>query len=157
VNREPRVRRSLQRLMHAYWRFSRGMTLGVRAAVLDGDRRVFLVRHTYVAGWHLPGGGVEPGETAVDALRRELEEEARLELTGEARFHGIYLNLAASARDHVLLYVAREFRPLAAGPRNVEIAEAGFFPLDALPTGTTRSTRARLEEIASGRPPAATW
>ena len=156
MNREPRVPRGLQRLMHAYWRFSRGMTLGVRGAVLDRGR-VFLVRHTYVAGWHLPGGGVEPGETAVDALRRELKEEARLELTGEAQFHGIYLNLAASARDHVLLYIAREFRPLAPDGRSVEIAEAGFFPIDALPTGTTRSTRARLEEIASGRAPAATW
>src|SRR5438552_18840384 len=63
---EPMLRRSF----HVYWRFARGMTLGVRAVVLDGDKRVFLVKHSYVSGWHLPGGGVEAGEAFVDALRR---------------------------------------------------------------------------------------
>ena len=44
------------------------MTLGVRAVVLDGENRVFLVKHCYVSGWHLPGGGVEVGESFLDAL-----------------------------------------------------------------------------------------
>ena len=74
----------LRRIFHLYWRFARGMTLGVRGVVLDGDDRVFLVKHSYVAGWHLPGGGVEAGETFCEALQRELIEEGRIELDRRA-------------------------------------------------------------------------
>ena len=135
---EPKLPPFLQRLLHRYWRFSRGMTLGVRAAVLDADGRVFLVRHTYVPGWHLPGGGVEAGETALDALRRELAEEARIELAAEPPLYGVYFNAKASRRDHVLLYVVRNFRILGAKTPDREIAEAGFFPVAALGGGDAK-------------------
>ena len=66
------------RLFHIFFLLARPMTLGVRAIVHDRARNaVFLVRHTYVPGWQLPGGGVEPGESADDALARELREESR--------------------------------------------------------------------------------
>src|SRR5215468_3054261 len=83
---------ALRRIFHLYWRFARGMTLGVRGVVLDADNRVFLVKHSYISGWHLPGGGVEVGETFLDALARELVEEGRIEVVGEAVLHGVFLN-----------------------------------------------------------------
>jgi ADP-ribose pyrophosphatase YjhB (NUDIX family) len=149
--------RALKRAAHLYWRFARGMTLGVRGVVLDKAGQVFLVRHTYTPGWHFPGGGVEVGETSLSALSRELAEEARVEVTGAPILHGIFFNRGASQRDHVLAYVVRDFRVTEPKRPDGEIAQAGFFPVDGLPEGTTRATRARLDEILAGRPPPPLW
>src|SRR5262245_40278026 len=90
------VRRALEpllrRVMHFYWRFARAMTLGVRALVVDDKGRIFLVKHSYVAGWHLPGGGVEAGETLVEAVTRELQEEGNISVTELPRLHGMFFN-----------------------------------------------------------------
>ena len=95
--------------------------------MLDGDDKVFLVRHSYVAGWHLPGGGVEVGETFLEALRRELMEEGRIELTGEPVLHGLFFNGHVSRRDHVAVYVVRQFRQDRLPEPNHEIVECGFY------------------------------
>jgi 8-oxo-dGTP pyrophosphatase MutT (NUDIX family) len=133
------------------------MTMGVRGVVLDDAGRVFLVKHSYVAGWHLPGGGVEVSETAGEALARELLEEGNITLTADPVLHAVYFNKRVSRRDHVLLYVAREFRQDAAPIPDFEIIEHGFFALDELPADTTRATRARLAEVLKGLPPSAWW
>ena len=148
---------ALRRVLHFYWRFARGMTLGVRAVVLDGDGRVFLVKHSYVSGWHLPGGGVEVGETSRDALRRELAEEGRIELTGEPPLHGLFLNSHVSRRDHVAVYVVRQFSQDRLPEANHEIVACGFFDATALPEETTPGTRLRIAEVLEGREPTATW
>jgi 8-oxo-dGTP pyrophosphatase MutT (NUDIX family) len=148
---------ALRRVFHLYWRFARGMTLGVRAVVLDDKNRVFLVKHSYVSGWHLPGGGVEVGETLLDALARELMEEGRIELTGEAALHGVFFNSYASRRDHVAVYVIRHFRQDRLPEPNREIVACGFFEASALPADTTEGTRLRVAEVLENRPPIATW
>src|SRR4051794_12431203 len=100
---------ALRRMLHLYFRFTRGLTLGVRGLVIDGEGRIFLVKHGYVAGWHLPGGGVEPGETIRDALGRELLEEGNIVLTEPPVLHGVFLNPNVSRRDHIACFVVREF------------------------------------------------
>src|ERR1700761_2822999 len=142
---------ALRHVFHLYWRFARGMTLGVRAVVLDGDSRVFLVKHSYVAGWHLPGGGVEVGETFLDALRRELVEEGRIELLGEPVLHGMFFNSHVSRRDHVAVYVVRQFRQDRLPEPNYEIVACGFFETAALPPDTTDGTRRRIGEVLDGK------
>ena len=142
---------------HLWFRLARPLTMGVRAVVLDGEGRVFLVRHSYLPGWHLPGGGVEVGEMALEALARELREEANIELTGAPRLHGVYLNTFVTRRDHVLVYVVRDFRQTEARGADFEIVETGFFPVDNLPEPTGRATRARLAEVLSGAPASALW
>jgi 8-oxo-dGTP pyrophosphatase MutT (NUDIX family) len=147
----------VNRLMHFYWRFSRGLTLGVRAVVLDGDGRVFLIKHSYAEGWQLPGGGVEAGETLIEALARELSEEGNIELTGPPALYGIYFHPFYSNRDHVTIYVVRDFRQSAPPIPNREIVGHGFFPLDGLPLDTTAGTRARIAEITAGKPASERW
>lgn len=147
----------LRRVFHLYWRFARGMTLGVRAVVLDQNNRVFLVRHTYISGWYLPGGGVEVGQSLVDALRRELLEEGRIEVAGEPLLHGVFFNSHVSRRDHVAVYVVRQFRQDRPPEPNHEIVACGFFEASALPEGTTPGTRLRIAEVLEGRAPIETW
>ena len=149
--------RILRRTLHLYWRFSRGLTLGVRAVVLDAGGRVFLIRHSYVGGWHLPGGGVEPGEAMFEALARELREEGNIEITGEPVLHGMFFNRGISQRDHVAVFVVRDFRQDAPPQPNREITAHSFFAVDALPDETTFATRARIAEVVHGRPIAAEW
>ena len=147
----------LRRLFHFYWRIARGMTLGVRGVVLDSDNRVFLVKHSYVAGWHLPGGGVEVGETFMDALMRELAEEGRIVPSGKPELHGIFLNSHVSRRDHVAVYVVKEFTQDRMPEPNREIVACGFYAASELPAGTTEGTRRRIAEVLAGAPPIATW
>jgi ADP-ribose pyrophosphatase YjhB (NUDIX family) len=147
----------LRRFFHTYFLLHRGMTLGVRAVVLDAENRVFLVKHSYVSGWHLPGGGVDIGETMEQAMRRELKEEGDIDLTGEAELHGIFLNSHVSRRDHVAVYVVRQFRQDRLPEPNHEIIECGFFAVTALPEETTPGTRLRIAEVLEGRAQIKTW
>ena len=148
---------ALRRVLHSYWRFARGLTLGVRAVVIDPAGRVFLVKHSYVAGWHLPGGGVETGETALEALGRELLEEGGITAHGTPALHGVFFNVRVSRRDHIVVFVVRDFAQ-DGGPRHPrEIVDHGFFAPDALPPDTTRATRARLDEVLKGLAKSERW
>jgi ADP-ribose pyrophosphatase YjhB (NUDIX family) len=146
-----------QRGYLAYSKLTRGMTLGVRAMLLK-DGAVVLVKHGYVSGWYLPGGGVEAGESVLDALRREVREEVGAVLSGPAQLFGIYRNAHADRRDHVALFVCREWeRDPGFALSGNEIAACESFPVDRLPAEVSAGTAARLREVLGGMPPAADW
>lgn len=131
--------------------------MGVRAAVFDEQGAVLLVRHSYMRGWYLPGGGVERGETTLQSVTRELDEEAGILLRELPRLFGLYANFREFKSDHVALYVVAPGTYEREERRSLEIAEYGFFPPDALPEGTSGATRARIEEISKGLTPPAMW
>jgi len=151
------IARPARTFMHLYWRMSRGLTLGVRGLVIDGHGQVFLVKHTYIRGWHLPGGGVEPGETVLEALGRELKEEGNIELLDAPAPFSVYFHAKVSRRDHVVLFVVQHFRQPAPPVPDLEIMAHGFFPRDALPQDTGAATRARIAEVMMGVPVSPRW
>jgi ADP-ribose pyrophosphatase YjhB (NUDIX family) len=143
-------------LFFAVSRARRGMTLGVRGVATDDEGRVLLVKHTYLAGWWLPGGGVDRGETTQGAVVREMREETGLIASVPPRLISIHSNERFFRGDHVLVYAIDAFT-LGERDSHGEIAETGWFAPDALPEDAHRSTRARLGEIFGGAPPTDAW
>lgn len=131
------------------------VTMGVRVIVLDKEKRVLLVRHNYLKGMYLPGGGVEKGETASAAASREVFEEAGISAVTPPSLLGLYLNKRGLGRDHVALFVLEEWEKAETFLHsNREISEAAFFPMDALPEDVTSATRRRIEEYFTNNFPA---
>ena len=143
-------------LFQAWSRVARGMTLGVRGLVTDGEGKVLLLRHTYMPGWYMPGGGVEFGETAEEALARELVEEAGVRLTARAQLVSFHSNHARFPGDHVLIYRVEAWESCPATQVG-EIEEVAWFAPDSLPAEATPSTRRRILEALGGEEPHPHW
>ena len=132
-------------LVYAFFRFRRGLTLGVRAVVTNEAGQVLLLQHTYVHGWHLPGGGVERGETAETAVVRELQEEAGIRALSRPRLVSAHSNEVVHPDDHVLVYRVDAWEPCASDAAG-EIHEVGWFDPQAPPADVSPGTRRRLAE-----------
>lgn len=152
--------RLIGRAARLYYRARRPRTLGVRAIVLDAGDRIALVRHTYLDQWYLPGGGVKKGESFEAALRRELEEEVALTDVAVERILGVYHSRKEGKDDHIVIFVVRIDASRAAQLEKadpMEIAEARWFPLDALPSTLSAATARRIAEYRSGAVGLGVW
>ncbi|MXN63301.1 NUDIX domain-containing protein [Stappia sp. GBMRC 2046] len=155
---KPLSSRLLRRVLLTASLMRRAVTLGVRLAVHDEQGRILLVRHTYLPGWYMPGGGVDLGETAADAGKRELREEAGLEATAPLDLFALYHNRMGGRRDHVALFTVSAFKETQKAFRpNLEIAEVGFFDIAKLPENITPSTLRRLDELSGKAPVSDIW
>lgn len=149
-------RRLRDRAFQAWWSVSRSMTLGVRGVVTNGAGQVLLLRHTYTPGWHFPGGGVERGQTTLEAVTRELLEETGVVPLTPPRLLSVHSNHAFHPNDHVLVYRVETWRQEAA-TQHGEIAEVGFFDPLSPPEGVTKGTANRLAEVFGGREVSERW
>jgi ADP-ribose pyrophosphatase YjhB (NUDIX family) len=134
-------------------------TLGVRGLVLDSDDNVALVMHTYLDGWYLPGGGVNPGESYDRALTREICEEIGLDAFHIERVLGVYHDTVTLKDDHVVAYIVRtdaSAPPLkSADPFEIQAVE--WFALDSLPEDLSPASARRIAEFEAGLTGGGAW
>lgn len=115
-------------VFRTYWRFSRAATLGVRGVATNEAGHVMLVKHTYLRGWHLPGGGVERGETAPYAIAREMVEEAGIEPIDPPTIVALYSNHSNFAGDHIGLFRIGAWKPCQPAPSRRSPSAASSIP-----------------------------
>jgi 8-oxo-dGTP diphosphatase len=119
--------------------------VGVNAVIFDGPRVLLSLRRD-IEWWNLPGGGMEPGETVDEALRREVREETGLDVELE-RLVGVY---SKPQKNEVVL----AFRCRVTGGQLIateEMAESSYFAPEELPRNTLPKHRQRIEDALLDR------
>jgi ADP-ribose pyrophosphatase YjhB (NUDIX family) len=105
--------------------------VGVLAVVTDDRGRILLLRHTYrpFAPWGLPSGVLKADESLEDSMKREIREEAELDVEFEE-----ILRVRASSRPR-RVDVWMKYRAAGGTPRptSAEVEAAQFFDLQNLP------------------------
>lgn len=131
------------------------LALSANAVLRDDRGRVALVRNTYRDGWSLPGGVVDDNEPPAAACVRELAEELGYEMPRDRLGPLLAVQWAQRANGVTLQFLSLTFdagvceQPDKLRPQPEEIAEIGFFALDALPAGTRPFIVRRLGAIGS--------
>lgn len=124
-------------------------TFGVNVAILDAGRVLLTQREDFEV-WCLPGGHVEPGESAEAAALREVREETGLvvELT---RHVGTYERPRwRNGLYRIVVYAARPVGgALVAQPE--EVVALDYFPPVALPRPLLLGQEQRIRDVFDGR------
>ncbi len=115
------------------------------------DNTILLIKHTYLDGWYLPGGGVKRGETLEQAVRREAAEEVGGQLA-HLELLGVYTSFWQAKSDHVIVFVSDNFI-LEADTHQAEIEQVDFFTFDDLPPDISPGSRRRIAEYVQNQTP----
>ena len=111
--------------------------------ISDGHGRVLLVHHTYGnKEWTLPGGVVEDGEPAWEAMKRECREEIGVEIEGSLA--AVYFMAHRNAYGFVFRATSMSGLP---APDGEEIDGIGYFGLEQLPSPMSNFTIQRIEDV----------
>lgn len=112
---------------------------GVRALMFNDRDELLLERQVLFGSWSLPHGCIDVGESALDAVKREVREETGLSVIAAEAF-GLYSDPSYSVTypngDQVqtlsIAFLVRSWSGELAVDGE-EVAELRFFPLDRLP------------------------
>ena len=131
-------------------------TTGVKVMVFNPAGRVLLIRNSYgeTGRFLLPGGGVGRREEPRDAAVREVREEVGIEIAA-VELVGTFQSTAEGKRDTIHLFRATTAGDIAID--NLEVVEARFFAVDALPDTVSAATRRRIEEVSGSRQATGRW
>lgn len=138
------------------WKVLRPRSRGVKVLLFNDAGELLLIRNSYGANhlFVLPGGGIKPWEEPERAAHREVHEELGCSIHGLAAL-SMHFTAIEGKRDTVFLFEAK----VAGMPRpdGVEVVEARFFPLDALPETLSPATARRLAERSGEAEPDGSW
>ncbi|PIR45167.1 MAG: hypothetical protein COV10_00625 [Candidatus Vogelbacteria bacterium CG10_big_fil_rev_8_21_14_0_10_51_16] len=128
-----------------YWFLFRPTTRGAKCLIV-AEGKVLLIQNTYhrYGVWNLPGGRIAKDETPEEAVEREVREEVGLLLPSVHKL-GEWFTAKEYKRDTVHYYVAEfpKLPKITIDP--VEIAAAGWYPIDQLPERIYLSVTKALE------------
>lgn len=114
-----------------YWFLRRPVTEGVRCLVVYEDK-VLLIRHTYGSSLRTTvGGGVNRGESLLEAVFREVKEEVGI-ILNNATHIGLVFCQAEFKKDTIQVFIARSETNIL-HCADGEIAEALWWQQDNLP------------------------
>jgi ADP-ribose pyrophosphatase YjhB (NUDIX family) len=117
--------------LRLYWFLVRPKTFGVPCVIQHADA-MLLVRNTYGRQqWTFPGGSIARGETAEDAIRREVREKVGLRLQHLQRL-GAFAATIDYKQDHVAVFAGVSPDRRVTIDR-AEILEARWFQPQDLP------------------------
>ncbi len=146
--------KTFQQIKNIFLSLAGWRTIGARILLIH-DNKILLIKHTYQVGWYTIGGGVERGESPLQAIHRELKEEVGVTLKSPPKLFSVYYSCFEKRDDYVVLYVANDF--IQEENSCYEIADKKWFDLDNLPHDITPATLRRIEEYRSLREISDIW
>ena len=136
-----------------FWKIFQPTTIGIRLFLL-ADKKILLVKHSYLNQWFFPGGGVKAKETIKEALEREIKEEIGVDIRGKIQILGIYSNFWEHKKDYIIVFLMetpKEIKTTIA-LQNFEIKDIKYFSLKNLPANVSPGTKKRIQEFLNRNP-----
>ena len=115
--------------------------IGVFALIFNDEKQILLGHRRDIDWWNLPGGGMETGETVVEALCREVREETGLEVKIE-RLVGVYSK--PQKQEVVLTFFCQVIGGTLQSTE--ETRESRYFAPETLPVNILPKHRQRIED-----------